>query len=376
MPTIRCLPAALFSLLFALPLCLHAPHAADAAGRLPDMREARAAHQATLLASGDVLITGGCADGCDRQHASAEILDVQQRRFIAVSPMNHPRASHRATRLADGRVLITGGWSGSRTSNRAEIHDPQARTFRAIANMQSPRAGHAAVLLPDGRVLLFGGEGATGEALSSAELFDPVTMQFTPAAPMHVPRSAFAAVQLADGRILAAGGHRARGALLRSAEIYDPQTGRFIATGDMLTARHKHGAILLADGRVLFAGGSNEKDFSGRFTDTEIYDPAKGTFSPGPDMQWPRHKIRDALALLPSGRAIVAGGARVPEMLDATASSFTACEVPVGERMFATATQLPQGVLVLGGYDSAIESTRAAWLIDDSCNRERAAAAE
>src|SRR6187549_2234804 len=44
----------------------------------------------------------------------------------------------------------------------------------------------------------------------------------------------------------------------------------------MLVERRDHTATRLADGRVLVAGGENS---SGTLNETEIYDPASGTFS-------------------------------------------------------------------------------------------------
>ncbi|MFQ5668816.1 MAG: Kelch repeat-containing protein [Candidatus Binatia bacterium] len=182
---------------------------------------------------------------------------------------------------------------------------------------------------------------------------------------MRTARGSHVALALADGRVLVTGGHRARGEILTSAEIFDPGTGEFHPTGDMGVPRHKHAAVLLADGRVLIVGGSDARDYRGRYTTTEFYDPETGEFSPGPNMGWGRHKIRDAVAVLPSGAVLVAGGAAQPELFHPADRIF----VPVkgeldGPQMFATATRLPTGqVLVLGGYDDRIKSSASAWLI-------------
>src|SRR5262245_45665249 len=77
----------------------------------------RAGHQATVLRTGEVLITGGCAgQSCDRLHASCEIYDPKTGAFRPAGSMHTARVSHEAKLLPDGRVLIFGGWAGSEVS--------------------------------------------------------------------------------------------------------------------------------------------------------------------------------------------------------------------------------------------------------------------
>lgn len=326
----------------------------------------RAAHQATLLATNQVLITGGCAgQGCERILASAEVYDPTTRAFHPVPPMITPRASHGAIRLADGRVLVAGGWTGRRATAIAEVYDPATSRWVAVNDMIRPRMSPIVVPLPDGRVLVMGGDVRTGAPLASAEVFDPTTSTFSAVGPMSTSRGSHVALALADGRVLVTGGHRARGEILKSAEVFDPGTGEFHPTGDMGVPRHKHAAVLLADGRVPMVGGSDARDYRGRYKTTEFYDPETGEFSPGPNMGWGRHKIRDAVVVLPSGSVLVAGGATQPEVFHPANRVFVPVEGELnGPQMFATATRLATGqVLVLGGYDDRITSSASAWLI-------------
>lgn len=178
----------------------------------------------------------------------------------------------------------------------------------------------------------------------------------------------YLATALADGRVLVTGGQNPQGEILRSAEIFDPITGEFQPTGDMAVARVKHAAALMGDGRVLIIGGSDIRGYRARFTSTEIYDPATGAFSSGPDMRWGRHKLRDAVVVLPSGAVLVAGGAAHPEIFDPADQIFVPAEGELsGPQMFATSTLLPTGhVLVLGGYDDRSRSSASAWLVRDA----------
>jgi hypothetical protein len=94
-----------------------------------------------------------------------------------------------------------------------------------------------------------------------------------------------------------------------SAETYDMHARRFSRVGGMRQARHKHDAVRLADGRVLVTGGADRRDDAGVFDTTEWFDPARGTFSPGPSMARPRYK-HEGTSIVPPGRARPAGWRR------------------------------------------------------------------
>jgi len=326
----------------------------------------RAAHQATLLRNGKVLVTGGCAQrGCKTIHRSAEVFDSFKKVFSSAGEMVKPRVSHASIRLEDGRVLILGGWTGKNATNTAEIYDSNNNSFVSIDTMSEARIGPVATRLLDGRVLVTGGEPGPGLGLNTSEIFDPKTMNFSMSGQMSVNRGAHVAVALADGRVLVTGGHQARGEILQSAEIYDPKTGKFSPTGHMTIGRHKHAGLLLPDGRVLIVGGSDARDFQGRYASTEFYDPKTGKFSPGPQMNSPRFKIRHSLVLLKSGALLVTGGAVQNELLQPDSLSFVETKTQIsGAQMFAASILLPSGkVLVTGGYDERLQPSEFAWLI-------------
>ena len=89
--------------------------------------------------------------------------------IIGVLPMSAARAAHTATLLRDGRVLIVGGLGAGAGS--AELFDPATRTFSRTGSPLVPRASHTATLLADGRVLVAGGY--NGSFLASTEIYDP-----------------------------------------------------------------------------------------------------------------------------------------------------------------------------------------------------------
>lgn len=322
---------------------------------------ARATHSATPLADGTVLIAGGYDGDC--RIAETELFDPALGKTVLGPRLTVPRCSHSATILPDGRVLIAGGWSGPNVVASTEIYDPRTRTFAPGAPMHDSRAAHIAVTLADGRILVAGGSDGSGMR-ASAEMYDPSTSTWSLTGPLGISRVAAVGVRLADGRVLIAGGSPRQGEVVATAELFDPVRGTFTATGDMTIARHKHAATLLPDGNVLVVGGSDARDGRGQYSATEIYDARAQTFAVTTAMSAPRFKIPDALAALPGGEVLVAGGAFRAEVFNPTTRTFRTVDGTFGaSRAFSTATVLRDGsVLVAGGYDERIRVTGALFI--------------
>jgi len=124
------------------------------------MTAARAAHTATLLPDGRVLIAGGCTlDSCEMEEdgASAELYDPRGGSFAKTGTMGTERVSHTATPLPNGEVLLAGGWDRGGVLASAELYDLAAGVFPPTGSMTTHRAAHTATLLPSGRVLIAGG---------------------------------------------------------------------------------------------------------------------------------------------------------------------------------------------------------------------------
>jgi hypothetical protein len=336
-------------------------------GSMPSTKMAvpRAAHTATLLPSGRVLVVGGCtADSCelDERGATSELFDPATSRFGPGPQLSAPRVGHVAALLPDGSVLVAGGWLPTGLTASAERYDPASGAFVPAGRMTTPRGSPIATRLADGRVLIAGGSGDRG-VLRSAEVYDPRTGTFVPTGQLAVGRGAHAAVALRDGRVLVIGGSDGRH-VLASTELYDPRFGRFQPGPRLVTARHKHAAVALRDGSVLVVGGSDERDGFGRYDSAELWKPGWPRFRPAGRMANRRYKLADAVARLADGRVLVAGGARELERYDPRTRRFEAAGRIGAELAFSTATLLRDGrVLVAGGYDERIRVTRTAWII-------------
>lgn len=325
------------------------------------MRTPRAAHSATYLLDGTVLIAGGMVE---EQHNldSAELYDPATAAFTPTGSLVTARVSHTATLLLDGTVLIAGGW-GRQVLSSAERYDPQTGMFAATGDLTMPRSAFTATRLHDGRVLITGGY-YQRRMFATAEIYDPKSSIFTAINEMNVARASHTASLLADGRVLITGGGW-DGTVLDSAEIYDPVTGQFSLTGVMTIPRYKHANVSLPDGRVLVIGGSSSSDWRGRYASTEIYDPETETFTAAATMADERFKLSDAVVVLDDGQVVVAGASPTVEVYDPLRDAFLQMAGSIDiARFYATATTLDDGsVLVAGGYDSDIAATANTWVV-------------
>lgn len=327
----------------------------------------RAVQSSTRLDDGTILVAGGCSDlGCELGSdagTTAELFDPRTGAFTRTGDLTGFRDDHGAVLLSDGRVLLAGGWGIDGVLDTTEIYEPGSGRFSAGPRMTAPRAGFTPVTLADGRVLLAGGFLDNEPTTAAADLFDPANDSITRTGSMHAPRGAYAAARLADGRVLIAGG-LSDGTVVATAELYDPETGRFESTGSMDVARYKAAAVTLPDGAVMVIGGAGDIEGGRVYASTEIYDPASGTFAPGPRMHRPRYKLAGSIVTLRDGSVFVAGGASDAEWFDPVDGRFDVVAGDLGgERLFLTATPLGRrSVLLMGGYDDSIVPTDQAWI--------------
>lgn len=278
------------------------------------MTSTRIGHAATLLPSGQVLLTGGFLDISRVALDSAELYDTTANTFPTISArMTSQRNQHTATLLPDGQVLIAGGSNVGNGDglDTAELYNAATQTFAAVtARMTSPRGGHTATLLANGQVLLTGGFFNSSVHHNTAELYNPATQTFM-ALPgtMTSRRAGHAASRLPNGQVLLMGGSNSN-IYVNTAELYDPAVQTFTAiTAAMTTPRAGHTATLLPSGQVLVTGGLDHLSATNfiAFNTAESYKPATNAFTVlAATLTIPR--ASHTATLLPNGAVLLTGG--------------------------------------------------------------------
>ncbi len=133
---------------------------------------------AVMYDEGKILYAGG-----GRTTNTAEIIDLTSPApsWRWTGSMAYARRHLNATVLPTGEVLVTGGSSGTTFNDvgnavrAAEIWSPVTGTWRTVASSRVSRVYHSiSLLLPDGRVLHSGsGEGAGAPNETNAEIYSP-----------------------------------------------------------------------------------------------------------------------------------------------------------------------------------------------------------
>jgi hypothetical protein len=138
---------------------------------------------ALMYDAGKIFMVGGGGPT-----ASAEVIDLNagaSANWRAVASMAIARRQSNATILADGKVLVTGGTNAAGFNSAptspavlaAELWDPATEQWKSLARMTHNRLYHStALLLPDGRVLSAGSGQPSATGLTddlTAEIFSP-----------------------------------------------------------------------------------------------------------------------------------------------------------------------------------------------------------
>ena len=222
------------------------------------MKHGRSEHTATLLNDGRVLVTGGKAydqDGFLDPLRSGEVYDPIARTWTPVgNEMSTWRYGHRATLLPSGEVMITGGgfYEDHETAN---IYDPVHNIFNVVAKPAlAARWYHNAVLLPTGRLLLTDGGDQKGELYTPTPTADTGSYQSIDSG-NSLERFAASAFEFRPGEVLILGGFEILGNgdwfLHSTMEIYVESQG---ATGKYFQVSGFPGnGVYLKDPRVFSA---------------------------------------------------------------------------------------------------------------------------
>lgn len=322
-----------------------------------DLAIARERFALATLASGVVLVAGGVSTSGEAL-ASAELYDATTGTWAMTTSMAEPRSEHSLSLLGSGRALVAGGRIGARWLDGCELYDPGSGRWLSAPPLPAPRAGHAATTLDGGDVLLAGGEGSSealrfsgawssaGELLAvepgatltalsggrallvgpeppAAQVYDSSTGRWSEVPPPAVARSGHSATRLSNGRVLIAGGRtrdlRGNEVATRAAEVFEATTSSWQSVGATRDAHVLHTATRLPSGRVLVVGGEGGQG-------SELYDPAWGTWVPGPELAAPR--AQHGAALLADGTLLIVGGSTLAVDTDAVETADAEPSLP------------------------------------------------
>jgi N-acetylneuraminic acid mutarotase len=261
------------------------------------MGPARYNHDATLLPSGKVFVTGGII-GQGTYYpiltSSAELYDPSTGKWTTTGSMSTARFNAGAALLQNGQVLVAGGLNETLSGIAiAELYDPSKGAWNTTGSLNLSRATPA-TLLPNGQVLMAGGNGNT------AELYNPFTAKWTLTATMYFGASGSAA-PLTNGDVLSYGNHLPSYA----SEFYDPSTNTWKRTFGQNTGNISGGPLaLLNTGKLLLAGGTPKY---GRVTSAALlYDPSTNYWTFTGALNTAR--VAHTLTRLLNGQVLAAGG--------------------------------------------------------------------
>jgi hypothetical protein len=120
-------------------------------------------HSATLLHDGQVLIAGGKRTLVDDQNcATAELYNPVTGNWASTGGLPTTTNAHAATLLANGNVLVTGGANETGTLDLAVLYVPASRKWTPQGRLTGRICLHTATLLQNGKILIAGGCYALG----------------------------------------------------------------------------------------------------------------------------------------------------------------------------------------------------------------------
>ncbi|HHI80871.1 MAG TPA: hypothetical protein ENK02_12960 [Planctomycetes bacterium] len=178
---------------------------------------------------------------------------------------------------------------------------------------------------------------------------------------LKVSRAMPAMAPLPGGSVILIGGGSGsllNGSGLSSTEIYDPARQTWRPGPNMASARGLLTATALKNGKILVVGGANS---AGVLKTCELYDPKTNKFSPTGSLSVPR--AGHTASLLPDGRVLITGGLsdissalkavgsmkKSTEIYDPKTGRFSAGPNMSRERIAHTASLLPNGKILIAG---------------------------
>lgn len=353
-----------------------------------NMGTARCQHSATLLSDGRVLVVGGREWGTYGQPLdSVEIYDPKTGTFSPSGPLNSPRADHQATLLPSGKVLITGGIASNNI--RAywfEYWDPATNRMLGHGGAGSNRGGATVFLRGDGKLQIIGGfSDYTMDALDSYQtlIFDMETGATEPDFLITEPRINALVIPVDGERFLLVGGENGLGGWhqLDLCELY---TVKPLPGQSNLLAKVPLGFPIVALDWVrldadtfALCGGQNQRRGDSRLA--QII-KIQGNNLSLTSLTLPRDLSKHQTARLPDGRVLMIGGESFTgyaptserdtlQTLDSTKGTVTELNAKLSQRRAQSraVTLLDGNILVTGGYCYDVYASNS-YLATNSCD--------
>ena len=332
----------------------------------------RGGQAAVTLASGQVLLAGGCANdpSGDRLASlirnaravgqrelpgllSTSLLFDSRRGWLLEPRLTQARCGAQAVLLESGAALVVGGLGpDDQPLPSAERFDPAIGQWSPAGRLWIPRREFSAVELGGGQAFVIGGlsGGATREPIGSVERFDAASNNWSLAPGLSLARRQHSATRLPGGQVLVVGGLGKDGGVLAAAERWERTAGAWQPVGELRQGRARHTATALRDSRILVVGGSAGRGLLGS---AELYDPRTTVWSRAGTLSEPR--AEHSATLLADGQVLVVGGlgvggalASVERYDPATGTWRRAAGLPE-PRYGHSATLLQDGRLLVAG---------------------------
>jgi Galactose oxidase, central domain/Kelch motif len=206
------------------------------------------AHQECVLDSGKVLVAGGYNfQSADLSFNGAEEYDPATGTYTFTGNMLTGRAEHTATLLYSGQVLVTGGSSNTGSLASAELYDPSTKTWTSAGSMSKARSNHRAIRLFSGNVMVFSAPWNTTD--TSVDVYDPYNARWFagPALPFTQPTSV---TLLYSGEVLVTNN-------AGQAALYSPPQNAWLPAASATSSNAPNPSVLLHSGQVLRLNASS-----------------------------------------------------------------------------------------------------------------------
>ncbi|MFN5182746.1 MAG: kelch repeat-containing protein [Bacteroidota bacterium] len=232
--------------------------------------------RSTLINDSTVLLTGGIAtiSSALNYPTTCYLYNTNTNTFTLVGNLPNGIINHTSTLLANGEVLITGGFDGNAARNEAYVYNLLTGWRTLSSTLSLAASSHKAFLL-NGKVYIYGGFNIPLFQFSDKlDIYDPTNDSIMPLNTGPLACSQFAMVPF-NSNILIAGGNKVLPntsfGVTNEAYLYNVNNNTFTTISNLPSARSGMEIMELGStGKFIFSGGHT--DLSSPFNDAIIYD--------------------------------------------------------------------------------------------------------